>query len=241
MHAFICRDAKRIGFVDDNDEAGLGVLGWFHANVHSSSMAHALEHEGYSVEPVDAVDCQTVEADLGGLAERLGLSADFTFVPFSASRNAKAAPGADRPWQSLNWKCTLKRFGRPFLTTDYGQGVAHCPAEKRKWPIAADKARAVAAEIETGREALPGMFGGTPRAGKPIAPPSIGAILSSLAMDSSVLDSGGFEAWASEYGYSTDSRSAESTYRACLENALALQGAIGGRALSELRALASYN
>ncbi len=60
-------------------------------------------------------------------------------------------------------------------------------------------------------------------------------VIYSLVTDSSVLDHGGFESWAAEYGYDADSRSAESIYRACLEIALKLRAAIGDSGLGMLR------
>lgn len=61
------------------------------------------------------------------------------------------------------------------------------------------------------------------------------SVVYSLVMDSNVLDYGGFEGWAAEYGYDTDSRSAESTYRACLEIALQLRAAIGEAGIAALQ------
>lgn len=60
-------------------------------------------------------------------------------------------------------------------------------------------------------------------------------VLYSLAMDSDVLNYGTFECWAAEFGYDTDSRSAESTYRACLEIALKLRAAIGDAGMETLK------
>ena len=66
-------------------------------------------------------------------------------------------------------------------------------------------------------------------------------VLYSLVMDSDVLYYGTFEDWASDFGYDTDSRKAESTYRACLEIALKLRVAIGEDELERLReALQDY-
>lgn len=58
----------------------------------------------------------------------------------------------------------------------------------------------------------------------------------SLVMDSSVLDESSFEDWANSLGYDTDSRKAESIYRACLEIALKLRNGIGESGLETLRA-----
>jgi hypothetical protein len=68
----------------------------------------------------------------------------------------------------------------------------------------------------------------------PIQPNALD-VLHSLAMDSDVLDAGGFESWASDLGYDTDSRKAEQTYRACLDLALKLRAALGDSGLSDLR------
>lgn len=65
--------------------------------------------------------------------------------------------------------------------------------------------------------------------------PDVADVLYSLVSDSRVLDSGGFEEWASDCGYDADSRSAEVTYRACLEIALKLRAAIGEAGLETLQ------
>jgi hypothetical protein len=56
-------------------------------------------------------------------------------------------------------------------------------------------------------------------------------------MDAGALEYGGFEGWASEYGYDTDSRSAEATYLACLDIGLKLRASIGEAGLDQLRDL----
>lgn len=68
----------------------------------------------------------------------------------------------------------------------------------------------------------------------PILPDAV-SLFYSLAMDSSVLDMGGFENWAAEYGYDTDSRKAETIYSACLDIALKLRAAIGESGMETLK------
>lgn len=70
--------------------------------------------------------------------------------------------------------------------------------------------------------------------GTPILPDSLD-VLHSLISDSDVLDAGGFESWASDFGYDADSRKAESIYRACLDIALKLRAGIGEAGLATLR------
>ena len=82
---------------------------------------------------------------------------------------------------------------------------------------------------------------GTRDTRKPVPPPALGDVLHSLALDSRVLDEGGFENWAESLGYSTDSRRAESIYRECVEIATKLRGALGGRVLEEMQLAGEFN
>lgn len=166
-----------------------------------------------------------------------GLTMAATFIPFSQSRNA--SPQEDgKPWRSLNWKVRIERAGRLVLETDYAQGEGYCPAykaprEKLGHPRSVPRHDQILHEIETGYTRAP-MFWGS-GLGKKLPPPSIADVLASLSLDASVLDEGGFENWAASLGYDTDSRKAEATYRACLEIALKLRGALGEDGLKALR------
>lgn len=234
MTALIKLDGKTIGLAE-SDSAGLGELAWFHANVHAYSMAHAIEHEGYSVETVDDVNCHDVKAIIETIAARLGITMDAEFVPFSLSRNAKPKKG-EKPWRSLNWRVTLKLHGKPFLTTDYSQGVAYIPNPAKLPDQSADRQAQINAAIETGR-----LRHGHSAFSKAIPCPSIGDVLQSLASDSDVIDHADFENWAGDFGYDIDSREVERIYRACLETATKLRAALGQHALDELRLAASFN
>lgn len=121
------------------------------------------------------------------------------------------------------------------------------PAER----LAGYRAALCAAECESGfamrySQWGRGSFetiGGRPGSSAKLAPikPDSCDVMASLVLDSSVLDSAGFEDWAAEFGYDTDSRSAEAIYRACLEHALALRAAIGDSGLEALKtALENY-
>jgi hypothetical protein len=60
------------------------------------------------------------------------------------------------------------------------------------------------------------------------AKPETDEVLDCLAMDASGIDNArGFEDWCSEYGYDTDSRSAEKTYKVCIRQAERLRGFLG--------------
>lgn len=61
-----------------------------------------------------------------------------------------------------------------------------------------------------------------------VGEPTIGDLLSSLALDaSSVIDGQSFEDWAGDFGYDTDSRKAERTYNACKAGAEKLEELLG--------------
>jgi len=183
-------------------------------------------------------DYERAAADLAALAASLGLSMKCQFVPFSASRNAA------EKWQSLNWRCTIERNGKPVTgleSVDYGQGTAYTPAHKagaNRFPVKADLARAIALECEKGRRAKPGMGGQPYESRDPIAPPALVDVLSSLCRDSDVLDYVNFEQWAPDLGFDPDSRKGEAIYKACLAHALALRAAVGEEKLAAMRALA---
>lgn len=104
----------------------------------------------------------------------------------------------------------------------------------------------VRAECETGKEMRLGKWGQNPAfetiGGRPgssaknrAIEPNPVDVLYSLTMDSDVLDSGGFEEWAANFGYDTDSRKAESIYHACLEIALAMRAALGAEGMEQLQ------
>ena len=59
-------------------------------------------------------------------------------------------------------------------------------------------------------------------------------VLSCLASDSAGIDFHCFEEWSRNYGYDTDSRKAERTYRACEKAAANLRRFLGDEAYNEL-------
>jgi len=180
-------------------------------------------------------------------ARELGLIVESVFVPFSRSRNAaEKSP-------SLNWRVILKiqstgqGTARKVLETDYSVGCGHCPAYRGSVKAFGSQNSimrdgAIRAECETGRavwvfDSASHSSGYTVRTlegHKPLMPETAD-VIASLVMDSDVIDCATFEEWAGNLGYDTDSRSAEKTYRACLEIALALRNGVGEAGLAKLR------
>lgn len=180
----------------------------------------------------------TAREKLADCIARLGLTIEADFVPFSQSRNkAEKHP-------TLNWRVMVKRNGRAVIVTDYSAGVGHAPSHKAKRiPVGYGRTLsfwqrdAGAWECENGFAALPqwhGAEGFRADRKKPIKPDPVDVIWS-LSRDADVIDAGGFDQWAADLGYDTDSRKAEATYRACLEIALQLRAAIGDDGLKALQ------
>jgi hypothetical protein len=182
-----------------------------------------------------------------------GLTIEATFVPFSRSRfaNTKDKPNVNdlslnsvarnRPKVndlSLNWRVSLLCHGKHVLTTDYMAGVGHCPSYKRlnaQRFMSVEAAECIAKECETGR-AWNGAWSGQME----ITPDRLD-VISSLVMDSRVLDYGTFEEWAEDFGFDPDSRKAEATYRACMEIALKMRAGLGETMLERMsEAFADY-
>jgi hypothetical protein len=193
----------------------------------------------------------------------LGLVVEAEFVPWSKSRSFKS--NAKVTERSLNWRVTLKRVtpghcgrgslctmrpcacrcgacadapigssnARVILTTDYTAGIGHAPSYKQG-RMTLDTETALAHETEKGTVAKPSANLGSVFSGKPIAL-DVCDVVSALASDSDAIDHPSFESWAGDLGYDTGSRSAEKTYRACLETALALRAGLGDAGLSKLR------
>jgi hypothetical protein len=65
--------------------------------------------------------------------------------------------------------------------------------------------------------------------------PELSSVLDCLASDSSSIENASsFESWASDFGYSTDSRTAEKTFKACERQAQALKRFLGSELYQEL-------
>lgn len=182
---------------------------------------------------------------LEAIAAKHGLGIACEFVPLSQSRNAGPCPfNGGKPWRGLNWRvCLMRNATRISAPFDYSQGEGHCPAYKAgasRFKIKAYLNQAIGIECQGGRIAAPGWSDGPPRAtAKDIAPPSLPDVLASLAMDAGAIDYPDFPSWAADLDMDSDSRSAESAYRACLETGLLLRSILGDAGLEELRDAAS--
>lgn len=173
-------------------------------------------------------DHTALDATIAGL----GLTYSAKFVPTPQPADKVKSP-------QLHWTITLTK-GWQSMEVAYHQGCGHVkayntmptksPYDQRR------KTELVRQTCETGKLY---RYIGTLNCFttlKNLQPaPSLRDVLYCLVIDASVLDSGGFEEWTREYGYETDSRQAEATYRACLEQSLKLRALVGEKGLETLR------
>lgn len=160
-------------------------------------------------------------------ADASGIEYKAEFVPQSKSRNA----GNKEP--SLNWRITLRKNGRE-LTTDYMQGIAHLPHYSHAFARNAVYDAAVREACETGKSRIiphknaydAAQGGRAVPVAREIPAPEFADVLYSLVSDAEVLEYSSFDEWAENFGYDTDSRKAEQTYRACLDIALKLRAIV---------------
>ena len=174
------------------------------------------------------------KAEILALIASLGIACSARFVPQSQSRNKGKEP-------SLNWIVTISKGARNELETDYIQGIGHLKnynsAESRKLWYSENIKHACESGTWNKNLTYETQFPIFGRAidWKPIPAPELIDVLDSLVRDSEVIDYSNFEEWADTYGYDSDSRSAEATYKACLEIALKLRSILGESALTQLR------
>lgn len=156
--------------------------------------------------------------DFDTLCQKYKLGFSYIFVPYSESRNAGK-------WESLNWKITLLSNGKEVFTTDYSEGVAHCPGYGIKDKYL--KKKAISHEIETGFKHVK-SWGDTVRIERdsPIVPDYKG-VLYSLYSDSSVRFYQDFENWCFDYGYDPDSIKAKGIYDSVRDTYLSINASFG--------------
>lgn len=165
------------------------------------------------------------------LIDTLGLTMTAEFIPMKR-------PVSEVKHPKLHWSCTFKR-GKQSMTVGYHQGIGYVQGYQQAYGkspyIRQCQETAYRMTCEDGRLY---KYDAALKYYRPIGKqpaPNIIDVLYCLIMDSDVLERGGFEEWASDYGYDTDSRKAEQTYKLCLEQSLKLKELIRQDELDQLR------
>lgn len=149
----------------------------------------------------------------------------------SVSMLSEFVPASKAHAQCLNYVITLCKGERVVLKTDYHMGYGNCPGDKEKDPYF--RKLRVAFECEHGVQSY--IACGNAYGGKIKILPEIESVLSCLALDSNALDYADFEDWAKNFGYDSDSRSAEKIYKACLDTGLKMRNAFGNNQMELLQ------
>jgi hypothetical protein len=171
--------------------------------------------------------------------EKLGLSIQSEFIPFSRSKFALNNPDVKEPWKrSLNWRVTLMLKDSPILVTEYSAGIAYCPSYKpfKRWTM--DYYDAIVFETEVGRRAVlwpGGRSGVNPYARTEPIRPNPESVIACIALESGAIEYSTYEEWAADFGYDPDSRKGEAVYRECLQTGLMLRSRLGDDNLRQLR------
>ncbi len=184
----------------------------------------------------------TQDQKITQVLERLGLTLQAEYIPWTSSPHNKPDRDGKPATPGLSWRVSLvKRI--PVLTTNYFQGAGHTP---NGWSnVKSHYLHLIKMSIfETGRYPVstPEVLNKTyntifnPKT-QPLPEPKLIDVMYCLVSDSSVIDHPNFESWADDYGYDTDSREAEQTYRQCLDIALQLRSILGNDVLEELKEL----
>lgn len=138
----------------------------------------------------------------------------------------------------LRYQVDLYCRGAHVLTTPYIMGVGHIPGwdSFRAGPrLTIHNDASIRAVLKAGSGGLVSNSGALDyKPGEPIRP-ELADVLYCVVCDAAAIDYADFEDWAPEYGYDSDSRSAEATYRTCLNIALRLRAALGDAGLQALR------
>lgn len=144
---------------------------------------------------------------------------------------------ADLNKQMLEYNVSISYKGRHLITTPFSMGIGHIPgfSSPGRWTQALwDRMKWVFKEGRAPKNWLHEYSNSGRLSGEMILP-TLPSVMHSLLLDSDALEHQSFEQWANDFGYDTDSRKAEESYKACLSTGLKLTGALGRTKMQELR------
>lgn len=149
----------------------------------------------------------------------------------------------DDNWQCIRYLVELTYKGKEVITTDYSLGIGHVDIkaiDMHKLPLEASEQSMLHAW-----KTRPGVKFTDPVSQAKLAAkiakyqkvtPQLDDVLYSLIRDGDAFfNAQTFEQWADEFGYDTDSRKAEQTYKACDRIGRKLAGSVPATVLSVVR------
>jgi len=176
---------------------------------------------------------------LASLAESLGLA-----ITCSApSGGVDKSQGKDgKPWPHIAYTVTLTRNDKPVWSGPFKLGIGHVkmPAKMKGGGYNYAEAKDLCGgECPKDFQEMEAKMAGVLAIRQKVSP-DLPTVLSSLISDGQPdFDSQSFEDWAGDYGYDTDSRSAEAAYNACVAIGRQLRRAFTTPELEQLREAAS--
>lgn len=180
-----------------------------------------------------------IGAEIEALATEIGLTMECSTASGEVDKQ-------NDDWPCIAYTVTLKRNGRTIWAGPYRLGVGHVNWKKRPQQYGPNALTATEEHAFNTMRDKPGAKLKDKQLWADVSAklardqkvsPTLPMVLHSLSLDSSAMDAT-FEDWAMDYGYDTDSRKAEATYRACLDSAIKLRAGLGDANLSKLRELA---
>jgi hypothetical protein len=151
-------------------------------------------------------------------------------------------------WIAIEYPVTLSRHGKPVISTTYKMGIGHF--EKQTLSHIAKTFRPVENTIRKNgfsvirrlqpKDQNTALEIITAAARNYKMQPELANVVAALLMDGSPdFDAETFENWAVNYGYDTDSRTAEKTYSECVRTGQAIRRAVSADELKTLRSAAA--
>lgn len=183
--------------------------------------------------------------DMQKFVESCGLS--MSAVSITSRTDTHDVTPEDKKWLegASHWRVTITNGKGKEYSVEYSMGSAH-----RVWKKGANRmVRSSSGYIECERQEVRDGERLTQKYTNPKTmhlvqmvkelsepmPPTLDDVLDSLRMDAQGWDNADtFEDWCSEYGYNTDSRRAESVYKACSETSKRLRSLLGRDAYETL-------
>lgn len=147
-------------------------------------------------------------------------------------------------WECIQFHCQLMRDGKPFWTGEYSMGLGHVKLSSISMisGFTSDEANLFETlKRKPNAKMLPGyehvkLSLYTKLSFRQKLTPTLRDVVHSLLLDGEASFSGeSFEDWCSTFGYDTDSRKAEETWRACVKTGSDMRKALSMDEIRELQ------
>lgn len=173
-----------------------------------------------------------------------GLSLKIVSGPTAGVDISRGEDRKENAWPHIAYSVELWDGAKYIFTTPYKLGIGHVkrPAVFRSSQFTSDEQRVLNhwnANWNTDGKRIQAAVAAKLAKSQKVAP-TLDDVAASLLLDGSAhFDSQSFEDWCANYGYDTDSRSAEDFFRTCDNIGRALSRALGREKIDSLREWAS--